>query len=202
MISVVIPVRKGGSPHIALESLAGQLEGCEVVIATDGLEAGANWARNRGFARSRGEFLLFSDDDIEWLPGAVEILAKTLDRSPAAAYAYGSYVLKDPAGISGNMAGQVQCNVAFSASRLRDANFVSTMSLIRREAFPGFDESIHRLQDWDLWLTMLQSGHTGIYCGSMIFTTAIRPGITYGGGTDYKLSRRIVAEKHRLRLSH
>ena len=44
-------------------------------------------------------------------------------------------------------------------------------SFIRREHFSsvGWDESIKKLQDWDLWLTMLEQGHTGIWIGQILF---------------------------------
>jgi hypothetical protein len=36
------------------------------------------------------------------------------------------------------------------------------MSLINREIFPRFDESLNRLQDWDIYLTLLKKGIHGI----------------------------------------
>ena len=190
MISIIIPVRKDGSPEITLKSLAGQAPDCEIVIAWDTFACGANWARNRGAERARGKYLLFSDDDITWYPGAIATLHLCLMLNPEA-YAYGSY----------EMAGKIQCNVPFSAERLRRTNFISTMSLIRRECFPGFDENIERLQDWDLWLTMLAAGHTGAYCGKLIFSTKVRDGITENGRVSYEEARRIVSEKHKLGLT-
>lgn len=189
MISVVIPVREGGNPYTTLASLAGQIAGCEVIVSWDHGH-GANWARNRGAERARGEFLLFSDDDIEWLPGSLECLLATL-RVTRASYAYGCY----------EMGGKIQCDVPFDASRLRRANFISTMTLIRRDAFHGFDESIHRLQDWDFWLECLRLRKIGAYCGKLIFTTKAREGITSKGMEDYARARRVVSRKHGLGLS-
>jgi hypothetical protein len=91
-----------------------------------------------------------------------------------------------------------QCNVEFDAQRLRRHNFISTMSLVRRADHPGFDESLVRAQDWDLWLTMLEQGKVGVYCGRRIFRSAVRPGITYGGGTSWAKAVQIVKAKHRV----
>jgi hypothetical protein len=80
--------------------------------------------------------------------------------------------------------GKVRCDSPWSARRLRDfkrGNIVSTMSLVRKRDFPGFDESIRRLQDWDVWLTMLSQGKKGVHCGSVIFETITKQGgITFG----------------------
>jgi glycosyltransferase involved in cell wall biosynthesis len=123
---------------------------------------GANWARNKGFNGVNTEFVLFSDDDIEWKPDAIERLHKALDSNPNVSYSYGSYMNDD----------DLISNKPFSAKDLRWGNYISTMSLIRSSDFPGFDEDINRLQDWDLWLTMLRNGNIGVHCGGgIIFTT-------------------------------
>lgn len=188
-ISVIIPLRRGGSPEVTLKSLAAQtFQNFEVIVSQDEERRGANWARNRGFEKSTGDFLLFSDDDIRWEPDALAVLRRALKNTPRAAYSYGSYAIGD----------WMQCAIAFRAWRLRETNFISTMSLIRRTAFPSFDESIQRLQDWDLWLTMLEQGHTGVYCGRMIFRTEKGKGITYGDGMSLAQARSIVRKKHGL----
>jgi hypothetical protein len=97
------------------------------------------------------------------------------------------------------MEGRIQCNTRFDADLLQQINFISTMSLIRREHFPGFDESIERLQDWDLWLSMLREGHIGAYCEHVVFTTRQGEGITYGGnGPTWEEAVAIVKQKHGL----
>ena len=46
------------------------------------------------------------------------------------------------------------------------------MALIRREDFPatGWDESLKKFQDWDLWLTMLSLGKIGYFIPQVLFT--------------------------------
>jgi hypothetical protein len=72
------------------------------------------------------------------------------------------------------------------------------MSLIRSADFPGFDESLHRLQDWDLYLTLLAQGKRGVYCNDIIFTTKVRDGITHNGPVDILEAERRIKEKHDL----
>lgn len=186
-LSIIIPIRQGGNPAITLTSLAAStFQDFEIICSWDH-GGNANAARNAGFRLSSAPYVLFSDDDIRWHPGALARLIRTLEDNPGAAYAYGSYV----------MGGRVQCDRPFDGARLRRGNYISTMSVIRREAFPGFDESLRRLQDWDLWLTMLGRGHVGVYCGAEIFTTLVRNGITYApDAMPYELAEAVVKAKH------
>jgi len=188
-ISIVIPVRQGGNPRTTLESLSRQsLQSFDVIVSWD-KKANADWARNQGFSLVKTPYVLFSDDDIKWEPDALEYLHRTLSEHPEASYAYGSYFMP---GIG------EQCNVAFDNDRLRKRNLASTMSLLRTADFIGFDESIQRGQDYDLWLGLLALGKIGIYCGQHIFTTEKRDGITYGTGVSWEEATRPVRVKHGL----
>lgn len=190
-ISVIIPIREVGSAEVTLHSLAQQtLQDFDVIVSWD-QGHGANWARNQGLAQAQTSFVLCSDDDIEWEPDALEVLHDCLLRHPEASYSYGSYYMP---GVG------EQCNVTFDAARLRKGNFISTMSLVRRADHPGFDETVQRAQDWDLWLTMLEQGKVGVYCGRRVFQSMVRPGITYGNGVSWPEATRIVRAKHGLSI--
>lgn len=191
LVSIIIPIRQGGNPEITLTSLSrSDFQDFEIICSWDRAVNGtgnANAARNAGFRLSSAPFVLFSDDDINWHPGALARLYRTLEENPGAAYAYGSY----------SMGGRVFCDRPFDGERLKRGNYISTMSLIRRSVFPGFDESLRRLQDYDLWLTMLGRGHVGVYCGAEIFTTAVRNGITYAPDAQpYAEALAAVHRKH------
>lgn len=191
-ISIVIPVRAGGSAQLTLSTLDRATQGVtfEIIVSHDSEGRGANYARNAGAKLAAGRFLLFSDDDIEWMPGAIHALLDGLEKAATAAYSYGAYWLEGTG---------VQCDREFSADALRRANYISTMSLIRAETFPGFDERIERLQDWDIFLSMLEAGHAGVLVpGVLLFRTYLRDGITQGGKVSYRDARAIVRLKHRL----
>ncbi len=188
MITVVIPCRESENPYTTLRSLAKQtLQPAAIVVVHDEGK-GANWARNRGFEMVKTPYVLFSDNDIEWEPDALANLYNSLRMHATARYAYGWY----------EMDGQRVNAIEFSAKVLRTNNYISTMSLIRAKDFPGFDETLQRLQDWDLWLTMLERGKVGVYCGHKIFSTKKRAGITFGNGISWEDARAIVARKHGL----
>lgn len=59
--------------------------------------------------------------------------------------------------------------IPFDVKVLTDHNFIMTTSLIRKEVFPLFDESLKRFQDWDLWLTLAKQGKEGIYIDEFLF---------------------------------
>ena len=187
MLSIIIPLREGSSAEVTLRSLASQsFQDYEVILSQDDA-ANANSARNRGYLMARGEYLLFSDDDIQWKPDALMLMMEVLRGYSTAAYCYGSY----------KMADRIYCTEQFNADLLRRKNYISTMSIIRRKFFPGFDESLERLQDWALWLDMLNRGHTGVNCGHLVFETEKKnTGITFGGKISYQQAERIVLDKY------
>ena len=91
----------------------------------------------------------------------------------------------------------------FNGQHLRKTNYISTMSVIKtRElikyagAFP-FDEKLSRLQDWDLWLTLLNEGCTGVHVPEILFNTQFSmDGISNGSGSQESINA--VTKKHHL----
>lgn len=146
-----------------------------------------NWARNEGFKQVKTEYVLFSDNDIKWRENAVLELLEALENEPQASYSFGAFFLGD----------RLMCNNFYDAERLKKDNLASTMSLIRTKDFPGFDESIKRFQDWDLWLTMAEQGKYGVHCGEIIFDTEVKDGITQNG-PNLQESWEILKNKHHL----
>lgn len=71
------------------------------------------------------------------------------------------------------------------------------MTLVRTADHPGWDNNIKRLQDWDVWLTMLSQGHTGKYIGQTIFSTPVRNGITRNSIT-WEEAIKAIKQKHNI----
>ena len=112
-----------------------------------------------GGARGGGSYVIFCDADIEMKPDCLENMVHILEVHPKAAYVYSSF----------KFGWKAFDNLSFDPDRLRKMPYIHTTSLIRREYFPGWDESVKRLQDWDLWLTMLEKGHTGYWIPKILF---------------------------------
>ncbi len=150
---------------------------------------GAPAARNRGFSESTGEYVLFCDADVMLHPRMIERMVTTLELKPDASYAYCSF----------RFGWRTFDLFDFDEKRLKQSNYICTMSLIRRKDFPGFDESIKRLQDWDLWLTMLAQGKRGVWVPARLFSSSVgKKGISARLKMPPQEAVRIVRQKHHL----
>ncbi len=162
---------------------------------------GAPYTRNKGFRRSKGEFVFFCDADSVLDEEALELMIEALKENSEASYAYSSHKY-------GHKLFKLW---PFDADRLRRMPYIHSMALLRRKHFPksGWDESLNKLQDWDLWLTMLDNGHTGVWIDQVLFK--IKPGGVYSSWLPspcyrfcpflpkvkkYKKALKIVKEKH------
>lgn len=152
------------------------------------VNGGAPRARNAGAAAVSGEFLFFCDADVKLHPDALFELLHTLLTHPDAAFAYCSFQY----GVRPHRCGP------FDAERLRRSNYISTMSLVRRSVFPGFDPDLARLQDWDLWLTVVERGGRGIWVPRYLFSaTPQQKGISGRlGGPPPNAAVQRVQRKH------
>jgi glycosyltransferase involved in cell wall biosynthesis len=124
---------------------------------------GAPAARNKGFSRSKGEFVLFLDADVKLESDALASMKQMLDGHPEASFAFSSF----------RFGRKLFRGQEFDPETLKKANYIHTCSLIRREVFPGFDESLKRFQDWDLWLTMAKQGKRGVYTSRVLFSVGM-----------------------------
>lgn len=229
-ISIIIPTYNHGKELLeCLESILNQTyQNFEIIVVDDGstdntqklLEAcnprikiiqqehqGANVARNRGFRESTGQYLLFCDADVILEPEMLEKMVAALETNLQASYAYSSFKL----------GWKTFRSFPFDPEKLKKFNYISTMSLIKREHFPSFDEQIQRLQDWDLWLTMLEQEHVGIWLPEVLFIAKSRKrgmsrwlpsffykipwrklGIHIAALEEYEKAKNVIVQKHHL----
>lgn len=170
----------------------------EIIINID--EGSAPKKRNAGFDKSTQPYIFFCDDDILLPADHIKILYKTLVQdNPDKSYAYSGYhgIVLNPA--THPMKGNFQIKTReFNATALKSGNYISTMSLIKREHFPRFDESLKRLQDWDIWLTMLKNGYEGVAVkNNEFFAYYLDEGITSNTNNEREAVMKIY-EKHKL----
>lgn len=127
---------------------------------------GAPNARNAGAALATGAFLLFCDADVIAEPEMLKRLRETLTAHPEASYAY-----------SGFRWGTRRFRARpFDPEALRKNNYIHSASLIRSSDFHGFDPTLKRFQDWDVWLTMLERGQHGVAIDADLFQIQHVPG--------------------------
>lgn len=164
---------------------------------------GSNQARNRGAQEAKGEYLLFCDSDIAMEPSMLEKMANALQANPDKSYVYCSF----------KFGWKTFKLWSFDTEKLKKMNYIHTTSLLRCVDFPGFDEKIKRLQDWDLWLTLLEQGKEGLWIPEILFQVAPRksgisqwlPSFIYKilpllpQVKKYKEAERIIREKHGLK---
>ncbi len=181
MISIIIPVyNQAKKLEQCLASLDKQTyKDLEIIIVDDGSKdsvesciknieckiirqenKGAPAARNRGYKEAQGDYILFCDADSILKPMALEIMLNVLVNHPEVSYTYSNFLW-------GKKLFRLK---QFSKKEIEAGPCIHTMSLIRREHFPkqGWDESIKKLQDWDLWLSMLKEGHNGIWIDKIL----------------------------------
>lgn len=235
MISIIIPVYNQADKIIkTLQSIETQsYQELEVIIVNDGssddvenicaqylknpsvvnnpisylflnqTNQGAPAARNRGRQAAQGEYLFFCDADAVLESFALETLLQALLANPQASYAYSSFLW-------GRKLFKLQ---EFSSEKLLKEPYIHTMSLIKTSDYPanGWDESIKKFQDWDLWLTMLKDGKVGVFVNQVLFK--VTPGGTISAWVPsfaykllpflptvkkYKQALKIIKEKHGL----
>lgn len=196
-VTAVITRRRGESASLAVETLLKQTyKGIKIIQIEDVDGKGQNWAKNQGLARVKTKYVLFSDNDIRWKFDAVRSLHKTLEENPDCSYSFGAYIWN----FEGSKERHLQCKEQWSADRLKDlpkGNIVSTMALVKTEDCPVMDESIKRLTDWDLWLTMLGQGKKGIHCGKVTFETVFhKDGVSASKRTSYEEALETLKKKH------
>lgn len=184
----VICVFDGPDPE--LEAIARQFDVQSHVID----HGGAPKARNYGYERTRGTYVSFWDADCVAKPEMARMWIETLQENPAAGFVYSGYEFKDDQG-----AIETQ---PFDYYLLTCQNYIATMFPMKREIFPGFDESLRAAQDWDMWLTIAEAGHHGIPIKGYGFITDIpdRDSISGRGWNPEAREEtiRLVKEKHKI----
>lgn len=136
---------------------------CACRLVRHAINRGLADARNSGVRYAETDLLLMLDADNELLSTAMTRQLEALEKDPAASFAYGilAQVSADsPVGLLSKM--------PWDPERLRAANYIDALALIRREALVelgGYttDPRLHGWEDYDLWVRMAEYGRHGAF---------------------------------------
>lgn len=120
-------------------------------------------ARNAGLAATRAPYVFPLDADDLLVGESLPSMADLLDLEPAAAVCFGDYA---------EFGGPVDLIRAVPASldpfRVAYANEYPVSALFRRTALEqagGWKKIGPGYEDWDLWMGLVEAGHTGVHAG-------------------------------------
>ena len=162
--------------------------------------ANANRSRNHGFASTTAPYVVFFDADNTMSPEFLESLYAALQEDEGAAFAYPDRinVVEEAGGRRSPLPAGHWPSHPFDVERLRRANYIDLAAMIRRKAFPGFDEALRMYQDWDLWLNIAcNGGGRGRHVPRPLFCYRVHPNsLGHRGDPDPALWR--IRRKYRL----
>jgi glycosyltransferase involved in cell wall biosynthesis len=124
----------------------------------------ASAKRNHGFDKSKGEIVFFFDADCILLAGMLRLIKDAFEDNPDCSFVYSGY--------RWNVESlNVFPSRPFDPYLLQSANYISTMSPMKREVFCRFDENLEFFQDWDLFIRITKEGHKGFFLKDIVFIT-------------------------------
>ncbi len=132
------------------------LERTEEVTILRTENRGVSAARNLGFSKSSGEFLIFLDSDDRLMPGAIEAHLQALDSHPDAGLSFGPTKIIDHDGVELRPAHICRPRTQYFLPLL-ESNLIGSPGavMMRRESFVSaglFNESFSMGEDYDLYL--------------------------------------------------
>ena len=165
--------------------------------------AGAPRARNFGFEKSKGEFVLFCDADMELRKDCLAKMKRGLDENVEIDFVYSDFKF-----------GWKKFHFwEFDADKLKQMNYINTCSMVRRDKVVKWDESLEKFQDWDFWLSIVERGGKGRWIPEVLLRANIRrgtmskwlpkfayqlPWLRLKTKDNYAYWRKVVREKHNM----
>lgn len=216
-VSFVVPIYKKKKEQLkqCIKSLRGQsYKNIQIVCVFDGPDAdleeiiklemleeprlsmsviehgGAPKARNAGFLLSDGDVVSFWDADCYAEPEMTSMWVMTFNDHPDCDFVYSGYKWTEH-GIPGYE------SEIFDPWLIEKYNYICSMFPLRRDKFPGWDESLTGLQDWDYWRRVIKAGSKGQFIPGFGFSTDLPDADSISGNME-KTRPRIekVREKH------
>ena len=148
------------------EAVVAALRGPDLRYVRHETNSGPAVARNTGLALARGRYIALLDADDVMHRDNLSRKVEILDRHPDVALVHSAAVPIDESGralvaspVRGTRAGGVQLQNAFP--RILYTNpVIASAAVVRKDAIDrvgGFDASLRRAEDWDLWVRLARS---------------------------------------------
>jgi glycosyltransferase involved in cell wall biosynthesis len=156
-------------------------------------------ARNTAIARARGEFLAFLDSDDTWFPNHLESQMKQFEDDPSLGLVYANAdSTSDPAHPITFMEKNPSNGEATFEALVVERCVVSIATVVARKAAimkaGGFDESLARCDDYDMWL------RTAFYGAKIGYSRQIQARMNEGRPGSLGAARAKMAEGYWLIL--
>jgi glycosyltransferase involved in cell wall biosynthesis len=162
----VIVVNDGSPDTVSLEQAL--LPYREKIVYIQQQNKGAAGARNSAIARARGEFLAFLDSDDSWLPDHLARQIELFDHDPALGLVYSDALLIRDSGHPNSRHANTfmeKCPsegaATFEALAVESCQIPISTVVVRKQVIVkagGFDETLRRCDDYDMWLRTAFSG--------------------------------------------
>jgi glycosyltransferase involved in cell wall biosynthesis len=152
-------------------------------------------ARNTAIAHARGEFLAFLDSDDAWLPNHLESQMKQFEADPSLGLVYANAdAISDPDRPRTFMENNPSNGEATFEALVMERCVVSIATVVVRKAAiveaGGFDETLARCDDYDMWL------RTALYGAKIGYSRQIQARMFEGRPGSLGQSRAKMAEAY------
>lgn len=149
-----------GSTDGTADVLAGYAADERIEVVTHERARGVAAARNTGLARATGHYVAYLDSDNTWHPDFLELMLRSMHREGhRAAYAMSALVEE------GGQERRLYRGMPFHRAALEERNYIDCIVLVHErsllEATGGFDESLRRNVDWDLFIRLARETDFG-----------------------------------------
>jgi glycosyltransferase involved in cell wall biosynthesis len=198
-ISVIVPHMEARAEFLRHEVLPAIVRNhpSEIIVIADS-SLNAQQKRNTGARAASQPFLFFCDDDAVLRDDALGKFLDAITLGDKYGFSYSNWSVIVHPGVKYPYNPGVRVPSGNIVERLKYESPLCSMCLIRREAFPGWDENLRRHQDRDLFLSIFRSGWSARFVPQVLVDLHQIDSSSITQTEDYELWERYIELKHGL----